>query len=95
MKVSYGDYTQTAVYSVNIAMIGLASLLMFGEQIFLSCGQDPEVSKYAGEFSQRLVWGLWPYCMCMVIMKYLNAQGLSSFVANINIIANMFFKFFG
>ena len=86
----YGDYSQTAAFAVNIAMIGLGTLLMFGEPIFLSCGQDPTVAKYAGEFAQRLVWGLWPYCMCMVIMKYLNSQGLSAFVAYINMVANIF-----
>ena len=91
---SYGDNAQTAVYSVNVGMIGLALALIFAEDVFLMCGQNPEVSQLAGEFVGRLVCGLWPYCMCMVIMKFLNAQKLNVYVAVFNGISNFFNVFF-
>ena len=91
---NYGDNVQTALYSVNVGMVGLVLALYFAEDVFLACGQDPMVSRFAGEFVGRLISGLWPYCMCMVIMKFLNAQKLNTFVAVFNLVSNILNVFF-
>ena len=90
----YGDYFQTALFSVVFGCIGLALILLCGERIFIACGQDPKVALVAAKFAERLILGLWPYCITIVFQKYMNAQGISNFIAFINLIANILNIFF-
>jgi MATE family multidrug resistance protein len=85
----FGDYFQTALFCVNVGLVILSCVLWHGETIFLAMGQDENVSIMAGNFTRRLLAGIWPFAMSMCAMKYLNARGVAQPVACINFVANI------
>ncbi|KAL3927430.1 MAG: hypothetical protein SGBAC_013092, partial [Bacillariaceae sp.] len=59
------------VFGVTILVSGLVALCGPAMHLF---GQDPDLADAAGEFSYRLIPGLFPYYLFKVFTKYLQTQ---------------------
>jgi MATE family multidrug resistance protein len=63
------------------------SVCLLGERLLLLSGQDPEVSRIAGEFLMILLWALIPNIMATVLRYFVSALGRPFFATAITLLA--------
>lgn len=74
------------IFFTTIVFAGLVALC--GPAMRLFFGKDSKTADAAGEFSYRLIPGLFPYFMFKVLSKYLQTQNILAPVVWIGILAN-------
>ncbi len=70
-------------------MIGLAGMAvcLAGERLLLLSGQDPEVSRLAGQFLAILLWAMIPNVLATVLRNFVSALGRPVFATAITALA--------
>ncbi len=70
-------------------LVGLAGMAvcLFGERLLLLSGQDPEVSRLAGQFLAILLWAMIPNVLATVLRNFVSALGRPVFATAITALA--------
>jgi multidrug resistance protein, MATE family len=63
------------LWLVTLYAVPATLVLLFAEQIFLLLGQDPALSRMAGEFAGVVQWALWPSLLFFLFRNLLTALG--------------------
>ena len=72
--------------AVCCGLTGMA-VCLWGEELLLLSGQDPEVSRLAGEFLAILLWAMIPNVMATVLRNFVSALGRPFFATAITALA--------
>ncbi|CAK4068418.1 unnamed protein product [Aphanomyces euteiches] len=87
-----GVYLQSGVLVLGACLLPVFYMSWEAESIMLFFGQDPEISKYAGEFSRVTVWGI-PFLFVYELIKKLQqSQNIvlpMMYVAAIGVVVNL------
>ena len=70
-----GKHLQRSIFVMFLLCFPIAPVWFFSERIFLFLGQDPIISKIAGEFTTFMLIGLFPYFVNECLKRYLQGQG--------------------
>jgi MATE family multidrug resistance protein len=89
-KETFAKWTGTSIVIVFVSTIVISGFIAACEPAMVLLGQDPDISRAAGEFSYRLIPGLFPYYGFKVLVKYLQTQDKIIPGVVIGIIANGF-----
>ena len=89
-KETFAKWTGTSFIIVFVATIVISALVAACEPAMVLLRQDPDISRAAGEFSYRLIPGLFPYYGFKVLVKYLQTQDKIMPGVVIGIVANGF-----
>jgi MATE family multidrug resistance protein len=96
----FAMWTGNSMIVVMCMTVLMAGLVALCSPIMILFGQDPNLSAAAGQFSYRLIPGLFPYYAFKVLVKHLQTQDILlpgimiGLVANgINVFANWFLIF--
>ena len=90
----YGMWTATSMGVVMLVTIPLAGVVALCGPAMKLFGQDETLAELAGEFSYRLIPGLFPYYAFKVLAKHLQAQDIVFPVVAIGVLANIMNIFF-
>lgn len=71
-----GIQTYTALFSLILACLPLSLVWIYMGKILIFMGQDPIISKEAGEFSTWLVPALFGYAALQTVVRFFQAQSL-------------------
>jgi multidrug resistance protein, MATE family len=71
-----GKHLQRAIIVSIFLCIPISIMWLFAEQILLSFGQDPDISKISGLFIRWMIPGLFPVFLNESLKRYLQAQGI-------------------
>lgn len=85
---AYGMWTATSIGVVMLVTLPLAGVVALCGPVMKLFGQDENLAVMAGEFSYRLIPGLFPYYAFKVLGKHLQAQNIVFPVVAIGILAN-------
>lgn len=69
-------YTSTMIAFMFFLQIPIIALWFFTEPLLILCGQDPEISKMAGEYIRYLAPGLFPFMIYECIRRFVQAQSM-------------------
>lgn len=86
----YGDWLRTGTMVLMAACVPMGVLLGLCEPFLRLLNQDAELSAMAGDFCVRLIPGLPPLYLFMVLTKYCQSQGILSPSVIIGVVANLF-----
>jgi|MDSW01.2.fsa_nt_gb multidrug resistance protein, MATE family len=87
---AYGAWTQTASAVVSALSIPVSVFLgVATTPLLLAIGQDATLSKLAGRYCAHLTWGLLPYYLFIVAMKFMQTQRVLAPPVWIAVIANV------
>ena len=86
---AFAMWTGTSLFIVFVLTFFIAGLTALCEPFLVLLGQDPELSRAAGNFSFRLIPGLFPYFAFKVLVKYLQTQNILLPGVMIGLIANL------
>lgn len=87
-KDSFAAWTGCSLIIVFLATILVSGIVACCGPIMKLFGQDPDLADAAGEFSWRLIPGLFPYYLFKVLTKYLQTQNRLAPGVWIGVIAN-------
>lgn len=73
---TFAMWTGNSLFIVAMVTIIVGGLIALCEPCMLLFGQDPEIAANAGQFSYRLIPGLFPYYAFKVLIKYLQTQNI-------------------
>jgi MATE family multidrug resistance protein len=85
---NFAIWTGNSLIIISLTAILVAAVVALCGPAMRLFGQDPELAKAAGEFSFRLIPGLFPYYLFKVLTKYLQTQNRLAPGVWIGVLAN-------
>jgi MATE family multidrug resistance protein len=73
---SLGKHLQRGILVMAVLCLPIGLVWTFSEHLFLLLGQDPAISKLAGEFTLYSLIGLFPSFVNECLKRFLQAQGI-------------------
>lgn len=71
-----GTQTYTAIFSLTLVCIPISILWIYMEELLVSVGQDPEISREAEKFSMWLIPALFGSAILQPLIRYYQMQSL-------------------
>lgn len=65
---------RAAAWACTAAALVIWAVIWHAEALLLGMGQEPALAMLAGQYVSAVMWGLWPFCIFVVLRGFLSAE---------------------